>query len=282
MLSSRTLRALCVVMPLLLAPALASADAKAELSSAEAAYSSLDLDKASSTAQKVLRAGRLSHADLVRATRLIALCNAAQDRDEQARDAFVLLLAYDPSYEVDAKLGPRYRTPYNEARGFWAAQSARPGVEVAATLRGDAPGTLRVTTRDPTNVIKRVVVSWRWAPATAFTARTVGAGDISVEIPAPSKESTRLDYFVTAEDSNGSIAFEAGNAGVPRTSIVPLQTASAAKSEKKSVVKSPWFWVTTGLLAAGGATAAVYFATRSGTTTTEWRPTLTCGGAACE
>lgn len=270
-----------------LAPAVAHADAAADVAKAEQAYSALDYPTAHTAAQAVLQKGDLSHDELVRATRVLALSSVALEKPNEAKEAFVLLLTYDPTYTVDAKLGPRYREPFNEAKGFWSSQSGKPGMETQVMVSSRAPGSIRVTTRDPTSVVKRVIVSYRWAPAKTFIQAAAKTGASHIDVPAPPAGSTRLDYFVRAEDAAGSVVFENGSASAPRFSVVQAETAKGGgEKENKSVFASPIFWVVTGVLVAGGATAAVLLATQRGETTTvvsnRWIPALGCGGGRCE
>lgn len=270
----------------LFAPSIAHADAASDLAKAESAYSALDYPAANSAAQAVLQKGDLSHDELVRATRVLALSSVALEKPSEAKDAFVLLLTYDPTYTVDAKLGPRYREPFNEAKGFWSSQSAKPGMETTVMVSARAPGSIRVTTRDPTTIVKRVIVSYRWAPAKGFIQAAAKTGESHIDIPAAPAGSTRLDYFVRAEDGNGSVVFENGSANAPRFSVVQAE-ANKGEKESKSVFASPVFWIVTGVLVAGAATTAVLLATQGGGTTTvvsnKWTPALGCGGGArCE
>lgn len=270
----------------MLMPTVAHADAGADVAKAEQAYSALDYPAANSTARALLQKGDLSHDELVRATRVLALSAVAMDKLTEAKDAFVLLLTYDPSYSVDTKLGPRYREPFNEAKGYWAAQSGKPGMESSVMVSSRAPGSIRVKTRDPSAVVKRIIVSYRWAPAKTFIQAAAKSGDSYVDVPAPPPGSTRLDYFVRAEDADGSIAFENGSAASPRFSIVQAEAARGETKQDKSIFASPIFWVVTGVLVAGGATAAVFLATQKSETTTivsnKWTPALGCGGSRCE
>lgn len=271
-----------------LAPVVAhAADATAELAKVEAAYSALDYPAANSGAQAILQKGDLSHDELVRATRILALSSVALEKPTEAKDAFVLLLTYDPTYTVDTKLGPRYREPFNEAKGFWSSQSSKPGMETNVMVSSRAPGSIRVTTRDPTAVAKRIIVSYRWAPSKTFVQAAAKTGDSHVDVPSPPAGSTRLDYFVRAEDAAGSVVFENGSANSPRFSVVQAEAARGGEKESKSVFASPIFWVVTGIIVAGGVTGAVLLATQGGDTTTvvsnRWTPALGCGGGSrCE
>jgi len=292
---SRTLSRLVLGSALFLAPALpavmlvpavAHADGSGDLAKAEQAYGALDYPAAHAAARSVVQRGDLSHDELVRATRILALSSVALEKPAEAKDAFVLLLTYDPTYVVDPKLGPRYREPFNEAKGFWSSQSSKPGIDTQVMVSPRAPGSIRVATKDPTNVVRRVIVSYRWAPSKNFVQAAAKTGDAHVDVPAPPSGSTRLDYFVRAEDAAGSAVFEAGTAAPPRFSVVQAEATRAEAKENKSIFASPIFWIVTGVIVAGGATAAIVAATQGGGTTAvtsnRWTPALGCGGVRCE
>lgn len=279
------MRATLLLSCLAALPLTAHADTAA-ISKAEQAYAQLDYASANTAAQAAIASGGLNHDELTRATRVVALTSVALERPAEAKDAFVALLTYDPAYVVDAKLGPRYREPFNEAKGYWAAQSSKPGMESSEMISARAPGSIRVVTRDPTGVVARVVVAYRWAPAKIFVQIASKTGDQHIDVPAPPVGSSRLDYYVRAEDARANAVFENGTSASPKFGLVRVESVSTTK-ESSSVFASPWFWVVTGaLLAAGGATAGVLAVTQGGSTTTvvsnTWTPSLGCGGARCE
>ncbi len=281
----RTLRAALLCIALM--PLAAHADNAAAISKAEQAYAQLDYASANAAAKSAITAGGLNHDELTRATRVVALTSVALERPTEAKDAFALLLTYDPTYTVDAKLGPRYREPFNEAKGYWAAQSSKPGMESSEMLSARAPGSIRVVTRDPTGVVARVVVAYRWAPAKNFVQVASKTGDQHIDVPAPPVGSSRLDYFVRAEDAHANAIFENGTSASPKFGLVNPEPATSTAKENKSVFASPWFWVVAGaLIVAGGTTAGVLAFTQGGGTTTvvskTWTPSLGCGGARCE
>src|SRR5262249_14342927 len=109
----------------------AAAEGASKLEEARDAYWKLDYETAKTLAEQVLATRGLGHADFVEATKIDALSLAALGREEAARDAFVALLESNPQYELDTKLGPRFRTPYFEARDYWRAQGTTPAIGVA-------------------------------------------------------------------------------------------------------------------------------------------------------
>ncbi len=256
--------------------------AQAEIAAAEKAYTALDYAQARQQAERLREQGGLTHEQLQRTVRIIALSNAALDKPDAARDAYTLLLAYDPDFKVDTKLGPKFQEPFAEARGYWKAQSKRPGVETTASLHVGALGAIRVQTRDPSEVAVRVATGYRWAPAREYLVTSARLGDTQVDVSAPPAGATRLDYYVQVFDAKDSVVFEDGNPESPKTAIAAADAATARKSDK-SVLASPWFWVVgAAVLAAGGV--GTYFAVRpTQSDPTSFRATgvAVCGGAPC-
>src|SRR5262249_20267537 len=152
---------------------------------------------------------------------------------DAARDAFVLLLTYDPEYQADQNLGPKVMQPFVEARGFWRAQAGKPAVQVIADARAREARGLPVTTRDPPHGGKKVVVGCRWAATGDFQTSTIAAGNaVAVDVAAPPTGKTRLEYYAQALDERDDVAFEAGNPQVPKTAIVEVTAPPPEKPEK--------------------------------------------------
>lgn len=260
-----------------------------DLEAAEQAYANLDYAEAGKLADQMLARRGLTHSQLVRATRLRALAQAALGQEAQARDAFVALLAYDPDYRIDSNLSPRIQASFFEARGFWRGQPSRPGVEATTQLASRDEGTLRVTLRDPTRLVAGLRVGFRWGASGEMTVRPLPPSEnASIQVPPPPAGVRRLDYFVQALNDRDAVVFEAGSPEAPKSTVAlgpASEGAAPGRSEpSSSLFSSPLFWVIAGAVVAGGATS-VYFATRdsgngkpnSGLLV----PTLGCGQDAC-
>lgn len=264
----------------------ASAEAPADVETAEQLYAKLDYDQANAIAERVVKQRGLSHDQLVRAYRILAVTYAILDKDEQAREAFLHLLVFDPEYTIDPNLGPKVSTPFIEARGQFRSLPSKPGMEVAANVRSDG-GQLRVMTRDPTRIAKKVVVGYRWTSSGDFTVSTVPVGEATVEVAPAPRGRARLDFYATALDEHDNAVFEAGSSLVPKSAFAeasPQPIAGNGKSEKAggSVLSSPLFWIVAGAVVAGGGTAA-FFALRpeEATTRASLAPQLRCGTELC-
>src|SRR5690242_4384379 len=80
-----------------------AADAKAQvdLESAEQALVNMDYETANKVAERVAKQRGLTHEQLVRTYRVLALTHAVLDHEAAARDAFQHLLVIDPDYQGD-------------------------------------------------------------------------------------------------------------------------------------------------------------------------------------
>jgi len=270
-------------------PAAAPLVAPADVETAEALYAKLDYEQASSVAERVVRKNGLTHDQLVRAYRVLAVTYAVLDKEEQARDAFLQLLVYDPDYQVDPNLGPKVNTPFMEARGAYRSLPSKPGIEASANV-STSGGTLRVTTRDPTRIVKRVNVGYRWTSSGDYTITQVSPGEAAaVEVAAAPQGRTRLDFYVQALDERDNAVLEAGNPQVPKSAFAEAGGGGGArgdgkttKSEGGSVFSSPFFWIFAGAAVAGGGTA-LFFALRpeDPTTSVALTPSIRCGAERC-
>jgi hypothetical protein len=268
----------------------------ADLASAQQAYVDLEFDKANQIADSIARARGLTHDQLVRTTRLLARTHAILGHEKEARDAFVRLLTYAPDERDDKNLPPRVTAPLIEARGILASYAERPGMEVTASAVAGAYATMRVTTRDPTHVVRRVVAAWRWGGTGEFSHSSVAVGtEIAVPLPTPSVRATRLDYWAHAVDDQDDVVFEVGSAVSPKTVLATEPGTSTPRNEGRneagegrSVFASPLFWVATGVVLAAAAGTGAYFATRKATTESEaptsanLAPALWCNTGPCK
>jgi hypothetical protein len=263
----------------------------ADVETAESLFGKLEYEDANKVAERVVKLRGLTHDQLVRAYKILAITHGFLDHDDAARDAFVALLAYEPDYQADQNLGPKVMQPFVEARGFWRAQASKPGVEVAADLHAREAGVLRVTTRDPTHLVRRVVVGLRWASSGDFQTSAVGAGNaVAVDVPPPPAGKSRLEYYAQALDERDDVAFESGNPQVPKSAIVDTSAPPQPppdKSEKggSGFIGSAVFWTITGIVVAGGAATGGYFLFRSkdngSSSSATLTPSLQCGTSKC-
>lgn len=267
----------------------------ADVETAEQLYTKLDYDKANDVATRVLKKSGLSHDQLVRATKIQAITYAILGKDDEAKDAFLQLLVFDPEYTVDANLGPKVSGPFMEARGEYRALPTKPGLEVTPNVRSDG-GRLRVTTRDPMKLAKKVNVGWRWTSSGDYSVTTISVGEGVVEVAAAPPGRTRLDFYAQALDERENAVFEAGSAAVPKSAFAeagpkpsaagaggkPGQPAGADTKKSGGILSSPLFWIITGAVVAGGATGAFFFFRQDDPTSASLTPQLRCGAEPCK
>jgi hypothetical protein len=265
----------------------ARTDAPADVETAEQLYAKLDYDKANEVAERVIKQRNLTHDQLVRAYRVLAVTCAVLDKDECARDAFLQVLVLDPEYTVDTNLGPKVSTPFVEARGQFRTLPSKPGLDVTATARPEG-GQLRVTARDPTHVAKKLNVGYRWTSSGEYTLTQLPVADGTVEVAPAAQGRTRLDFYAQALDDRDNVVFEAGSPQVPKSVFAdagpPTRSGGkeAAREKSGSVFSSPLFWIFTTAAVGGGATA-LFFALRpeDPPTKASLSPAIRCGAELC-
>jgi hypothetical protein len=280
-----------VAPPLFSAPAAAAPtkpgstlQAPADVETAEQLYAKLDYEQANAVADRVVKRTGLSHDQLVRAYRVLAVTYAVLDKEEAARDAFLQLLIFDPDYQADPNLGPKVNTPFMEARGSLRSLPSKPGIDVSANV-STGGGTLRVTTRDPTKIVRKVNVGYRWTSSGDYTVSQVSPSEAqSVEVSAAPSGRTRLDFYVQALDERDNTVLEAGSPQVPKSAFAEavIGPGGTGKAEGGSVFSSPFFWIFTSAAMVGGGTA-LFFALRpqDPPTSAALSPIINCGTDRC-
>lgn len=267
------------------APPPAGLQAPADVETAEQLYAKLDYEQAKAVAERVVKKSGLSHDQLVRAYRVLAVTSAILDDEGEAREAFLQLLVYDPDYTVDMNLGPKVTTPFVEARGVFRSLPSKPGVEVVANVRSDG-GQLRVTTRDPRRIVKKVNVGYRWTSSGEYTTSVIAVGDgVPVEVAAAPPGRTRLDFYAQALDERDNAALEAGNPAVPKSAFAEAgpRAGGGGGGGGGGVLSSPFFWIFAGAAVAGGGTA-LFFALRPEDPASKaaLAPQIRCGADICK
>jgi hypothetical protein len=259
--------------------------APADVETAEQLYAKLDYEQANAVAERVVKKSGLTHDQLVRAYRVLAITYAVLDKEEPARDSFLLLLTYDAEYQADPNLGPKVNTPFMEARGSFRSLPTKPGIEVSASVSTNG-GTLRVTTRDPTRIVKKVNVGYRWTSSGEYTVSQIPPGEaVAVEVASAPVGRTRLDFYVQALDERDNAVLEAGNPSVPKSAFAEagaMGSGRGTRSEGGSIFASPLFWAITGVAVVGASTAA-FFALRPHDPSTKaaLSPVILCGSDRC-
>lgn len=267
----------------------------AEVEVAEQLYTKLDYEKANDVATRVLKKSGLTHDQLVRATKILAITLAVLDKDDDAKEAFLALLVYEPEFTVDSALGPKVSGPFMEARGQFRSLPSKPGIDVVPGVRTEG-GQLRVTTRDPTKLAKKVSVGWRWTSSGEYSVTSLNVGEGVVEVAAAPAGRTRLDYYAQALDERDNAVLEAGSPSVPKSAFAEAgprpttgpkgTTTTGPQGEDKkggSIFGSPLFWIITGAVVAGGAVGGYFLFTNATTpTSAQLSPQIRCGADLCK
>ena len=207
------------------------------------------------------------------------------DREAQARDAFVMLLTYEPDFQADPNLGPRVTTPFFEARGFWRSQPVRPGIDVTATVRAKGAGGRRSTLRDPSHIVKRAGTGYRFGPNGAFQKQPLTPDEtLTIDLPEPPTGVARLDYYVQAFDEKDNAIMERGRPAAPKSVRVEApasKTAASEGGEKKGFFSGTGFWAVAAGAVIVGAGTAIFLATRPQDPASNTRVSMTlfCGSS---
>lgn len=264
---------------------------RADVQTAEQLFAKLDYEQANAVAERVVKKSGLTHDELVRAYRVLAVTYAVLDKEDQARAAFLQLLTYDADYQADPNTGPKVNTPFMEARGSFRSLPSKPGIDVTARI-STGGGNLRVTTRDPTRMVKRVNVGYRWTSSGDYTVTQLNPGETvaAVEVAAAPAGRTRLDFYVQALDERENTVLEAGSPAVPKSAFAEAgasggggEAGAGGKGGKGgSIFASPVFWVVAGVAAAGAGTAAFFaFRPQDPSTSASLSPVIICGADRC-
>lgn len=189
----------------------ARAEAAATLAEVEAAYAEVDLERTYSLALAALGTGGHDVTATARLYHLYAVAAAATDRDAEAREAFLRVLAIGASGKLDKNLSPKIRAPYLEARGAWADASGGKSLAVAVTREDGAPV---LTLEGPLGAVSRVLFRVRRKSSESFRELSL-APAARIDLPEALR-SGRFEYFVHLEDAAGNRLHELGSETAPR------------------------------------------------------------------
>ncbi len=191
------------------------------LEEAERAYLDVDFERSLERADAALQAGGRSPQQLARIYELIGITAASLGDEERSRQAYAKMIALRPDAEVDRSLAPRLRAPFQEAQGFWTAQSSRLAAEVSFVQRRNV---LRVAMTDPLSMAQTVVMFIRPAGASEFRSeRQPAAAALNFETGS---SGAPVDYYAHVLDRHGNRIVEIGSEDDPRTAGEAAATPS--------------------------------------------------------
>ena len=225
------------------------------LESAEASYLEIDFEGTRDHAMEALRAGGNTADQMVRIYQLLGIASSALGDSDAARDYFARMLGIDPDALLDDSVPPRLREPYLEARGAWAARSARLEVEVGLDRGASA---LRFQLRDPTDMARSLHVGGRLEGASAFVERTVPAERETSLAVEGARDADRVEYFVDVRDAHDNSILSEGSEYLPEV-IGRGVAGSEPVGESFDLFTDPVFWAVVGgvVAAAIGVTVGV-------------------------
>jgi len=120
---------------LLLSTPASWAQGSARLAEAQKAYAEVDYDRTRTLAREALQQGGNDRAATSELYLLWATAAAALDRAEEARSAFLCVLATNPDLKLERTLSPKIRAPYLEARGSASTRDGKAPLEVTLQRR---------------------------------------------------------------------------------------------------------------------------------------------------
>lgn len=237
---------------------------------AQQAYTDLEYERAQRFAVQAIESGQLDRDEAGRAYQLLGTASAYRDDQDQAYEAYRLMLGIRPDARMDESLAPEQRTPFLRARGWWASQPGRLELTVAlGDPGGSSPLQLELSLTDPGGDLRRVALHVRAAGEDDYRRLEVEPTSqlrISLgELGLPAGASERADSFevyARAMDRHGNEIVRLGTASVPERLDNPRAArrrvaADGLEEGGGSVLEEWWFWTIVGVVVAGGITAAV-------------------------
>jgi hypothetical protein len=236
------------------------ADAAQPLAAAEAHFQAVELDAARDAAHAAVRTGKLDVPELTRAYEIIGVSAAAVNNQEEARAAYLRLLALKLDARSSDILPPEKNRVFYEAQGFWFARTDRFDLTVSQVPERR----VEVNVRDPLAM-----------------AHTLSYGPANRPEQREKRSLRQLSFplwLTFPKDSARELAFELrdayGNVLVRRTltltePVVPPPnavtvsepepggpgplTTPPSRSDKRSVWRSPWLWGAVSVVVVGAA-----------------------------
>jgi hypothetical protein len=223
-----------------------------------AAYEELDYGKCVDLLQKALGES-LTRDEKVVTYRTLAFCHVGLDKPDAAKFDFEHLLRIDESYELDRRISPRIRAPFEEAKAAIATGESVEGAANEAAFKTPAvkPSLMpqRPMENQPVTVAAQLNDA-RAAKAELFyrikgravfnKSSTPGSPDgrFSLTIPGIQVQPPALEYYLNILDDSNTALAHAGTLAQPLLFNVGVL--------KKPVYTKGWFWgVVVGVVVAG-------------------------------
>jgi hypothetical protein len=217
------------------------------LEDAQSAHADFDFASCKERVEEALDLAA-SRDDRVEAYRLLGLCHAALGETEEAREAFIVMLAVDPKAKLPDGLSPRFTSAYLEAKGHWLNKTALQ-LEIEDEREERDLRVLTVKVTDNADLIRKV--AWRITGGTLSPALRSAE---RMEMRIPQGEDVEL---IGLDEAAGEVAV----LPVPKVAPVGAEGEGEGEGEGESGDDPTPILITLGavgaLVAAGVTTAVV-------------------------
>ena len=261
------MRALTVSLLFVLASAGGAAAQEAPLERARQAYSEGRFDAALPAFDEALRTPGHAPAELAEIHFHLGILRALLGDMDAARRAFDIALVIAPDLSVPPELGPDLGGLFEEAREALAGRRIEVQSRPLGPVHARRPVPLAVRA---VGAPEGLVRGFHLRSDTGWEATAQGGAEARLTIaPAAWGDAGTLRLRIEALDSYLGVLAEAatelnGPALAPPTGVTenaPTDSNDGEVDEGGGVLASPWFWLTLGVLVAGGVTAGVLVAT---------------------
>jgi tetratricopeptide (TPR) repeat protein len=262
-MSGKAVPFVALIALLLVAPGV-RADEASRLALADQHLQAVEFDAARAAAHAAIESGKLEVKELARAYEIIGVSAAAVGNNEEARAAYLRLLALDADARPSDILPPEKNRVFYDAQGFWHGRAER--FELAVTVL--APRQVRVTVRDPLAMANTLAFGDASAEERATRPLTAGATPIELSFPA----GPPLELAFELRDLHGNVlaraqqhladAKAAAPCCAPTLEAEPdpgvrasesMPSAPVRKDEPRKLWRSPWLWGAISVVVVGAA-----------------------------
>jgi hypothetical protein len=235
------------------------------LEQAAKALSDFRAEEAVALLEKAKKEGPYGHADYIRLYEQLGIAYGYLDKNEEALKAFEMLLALDAGKAISYTLSPKVTFLFEQARSRVNERQAPAldlGWPLGLTVEDPIPIDVEVIA-DPLGFLRKATLHTRLKGMPEFKSTEVSlppsGQHVQIELPTPAAGSAQpelVDIYLVAFDGKGNEVYQWGTATRPRE--IPLRYAPPDPWYGKW-----WIWAIAGTVAAAGAGAAVFAATKS-------------------
>jgi hypothetical protein len=232
------------------------------------AYEDLDYQKCVDLLQKAL-GETLTRDEKIVTYRTLAFCHVGLDKADAAKFDFEHLLRIDDSYELDRRISPRIRAPFEEAKAAIATgesvegqagevqfktPTVVPTVSPAHPLEGQ-PVTVAVALPDKGAAKTELFYKMRGRAVYNKMAQAGSPdGKFAITIPGMQLQAGSVEYYLNVLDDSNTTLAHAGSLATPLSFNIV--------APKKPVYVRGWFWgLIAGVVVAGAVVGGVVAAT---------------------